>query len=120
MMRLAAIIAGVVLVTAAGRADDKVVGAVWEITWTPPKGNEVTRKFRATPEGKVYNKDAKEIGTWTGTNDKATMKITDVEDDRFLGTYKMVQTRKDPPVFKGEFTNKKGREIPIKVKLVKD
>jgi hypothetical protein len=109
-------------------AQDNIVGAVWEITYRPEPvarkkpQNPVVRRFRATPDGKVFQASAKEIGTWKGNDDDVTMTINDQggESTRFSGTYRILKIRKDPPTWRGTFTNPRGREIPVGIRLIRD
>ncbi len=104
-------------------AQDKVIGAVWEIKFgaTNPK-NEMVRKFRATPDGKVWNMPVKEkprvIGKWSGDETDTTMEIDALGDGG--GKYEIVQVGKNPPTWQGTVKNANGSTRPVKVRLIKD
>lgn len=103
---------------------DKVVGAIWEIKFEAknPK-NVVVWKFRATPDGKVWNVPAKgkpvEIGKWSGDESNTKMEIRDMGGPN--GKLEFVMVKKDPPAWTGEFVNaNNGNKRPVKVRLIKD
>jgi hypothetical protein len=104
------------------RGQDKVVGAIWEIKYEAenPK-DEVVRKFRATPDGKVWTMPEKGtprvIGKWSGNSEKTKMQVS---DPRSSGKYELVQVGKEPPRWHGDFEDENGKKRPIKVRLLKD
>ena len=104
------------------RGQDKVVGAIWEIKFEAenPK-DEVVRKFRATPDGKVWtmpeNGTPRVIGKWSGSSEKTKMQLSGV---RYSGQYELVQVGKEPPRWQGTFKDENGKKRPIRVRLLKD
>jgi hypothetical protein len=118
-LRLGAFVVGVWLLTAALPAQDQIVGAVWEITFMPKKGKPEVRTYRATPDGKVYNRVGQVIGTHTSQGTDVTM-VLNGGGPLYNGTFTMTQVRKDPPSFAGRFLNSRGAAVPIKVRLVRD
>ena len=130
LMRLCAFGAVLVTVMEVGpaRADDKVVGAIWEINWVNPnKGEDRVYHLRATPDGKVWNMPSKSvphvIGKWSGNVEKSEMTIDGIRaplNKPFNGSYIFVLFGKDPPSWRGTMTDADGKPRPIKVKLIKD
>lgn len=123
-LALGVVVAGPGVPAVEVRAQDKIVGAMWEITFRfrETKTTEV-RRFRATPDGKVYASGSpREIGTWTGSDDDVTMTLTGLmgPNAKSNGTYRLVKFRKNPPTWRGTFTAPRGREIPVGVKLLRD
>jgi hypothetical protein len=109
---------------AAANADDKIVGAAWEITF-PARGNEKdkTIKFRATTDGKVYDAQSEVIGSWKGEKDKVQMEITGFKRDQFNGKYELTNISNDEkkPRWNGKWTPDGGEKSKtVVVKLLKD
>lgn len=102
-------------------ADDKIVGASWEIKFDGKKDGP-TVWFRATHDGKVYDKGAEVIGSWKGDDDKAEVEITGFKQARFNGTYVITNiSNKKTPRWHGKFTPASGdKSRDVAVKLLKD
>ncbi|MEO2089688.1 MAG: hypothetical protein ABGY75_09355 [Gemmataceae bacterium] len=107
-------------VTPVVRADDKVIGAVWEI-FVKGKDRKYTSycKLRATTDGKVYE-DGKVVGTHTSSGDEFVMLITKSATEGHNGTMKGTKVDKAGKVYEGTHTSKEGKETPIRMKLVAD
>lgn len=104
-------------------ADDQVVGRIWEIKFEARNPqNEILRKFRATPDGKVWNMPEqgkpREIGEWTGDERNTKMTVTGTIGPN--GKFEIVQIGKDPPRWQGEFVGENGVRRPVKIRLLKD
>ena len=99
------------------RGQDKVVGAIWEVKLAEKN----VHKFRATPDGKLWNMPEKGkpkvIGTWSGDANNTKMELTDTG---VKGAVEIVQIGKSPPSWQGTFKEAGGKERPVKVRLVKD
>jgi hypothetical protein len=116
VLRVAAVLFAGVLVVAHARADDKkekVVGAIWEVDFT---GDKESIKLQCTKDGKVFGPKGKEIGTWKQNGAVAEIKLTD--GGKRNGDYEITQLKKDS--YRGKYTNEKGKEVGITVKLVDD
>lgn len=111
-------------------ADDRVVGAVWDIGVKVKKGRKskvFVRRFRATGNGKVWNTPRKGvprvIGHWQGTWENTKLVIhgpLQPENAKFKGNYEFALVRKKPPTWRGTFRAQNGRRFQIAVRLVKD
>lgn len=123
-MRQLALVAGLFLFAAASAvsADDKIDGAVWEIKFDGKKdGPSVT--FRATHDGKIYDRGAKVIGSWKGDLNKSEMDITGLEQARFNGAYVITNISNKPktPRWNGKFTPADGgKSRDVGVRLLRD
>jgi hypothetical protein len=118
VLRLAAVLVGGLVLAPAGADDkkkDEVVGAIWEVDFT---GDKESIKLQCTTDGKVFGPKGKEIGTWKQNGAVAVIKLTD--GGKRNGDYEITQLKKDPPSYRGKYTNEKGKELGITVKLVKD
>jgi hypothetical protein len=105
------------------RGQDKVVGVIWQIKFEADNPtDEVVRKFRATPDGKVWNMPDKGkprvIGKWSGNAEKTKVQVSGAIG--FNGKYEFVQIGKDPPSWQGDFEDEDGKKRPIKIRLLKD
>ena len=105
--------------------DDKVVGAVWQIKVEGgAKVEDRTVRFRATPDGKVYDGGSAEVGSWKGDAEKAEIKITGLEGKRekFNGTYVLTQIAKGKePRWSGKWTPPEGKKSKdVDVRLIRD
>lgn len=104
---------------------DFLVGAVWEFRLDTKAKDDPTVRFRTTPDGKVFNRAAEEVGTWTGSEDKAEMKVTGLAGPNagFNGTYTLtlVSNPGAPPRWNGRvvFANN-GKSRAVGVKLIRD
>jgi hypothetical protein len=107
------------------RADDKIVGAVWEIK-IPGKSNDKdsTVRYRATNDGKVFDIGSEVIGSWKGDNDNVEMEITGFKDKKALFNGKYVLTnisrKAKVPRWSGKWTPEGGNPRNIVVKLLRD
>ena len=102
--------------------EDKIEGAIWEIKFDAKdkKGPIIT--FRATQDGKIYDKGSGLIGSWTGDKDKAEMEITGLKEARFNGKYVLTNISKNKiPRWSGKFTAAgTDNTRDIAVKLIRD
>ncbi len=113
-------------------AEDKIVGIIWQIGTKGDDGKTGKLKwgprFRATPDGKVWNSPNQGvpvvIGSWNGDEEKTKMKIDKVPSSMNQdgeGDYEFVLVGKDPKIWQGMFTRQSsGAKIPFLIRLVKD
>lgn len=123
-----ALVAGLLLFVSvsAANADDKIVGAAWEIKIPgKTKAKDITVKYRATTDGKVYDAGSELIGSWKGDQDQTTMEITGFKDRRaqFNGKYELtnISKKEKTPRWTGKWTaagSDKSRDVVVK--LLKD
>lgn len=107
--------------TATGlRAEDKIIGAVWEL-WAKGQDGKYKKhgEFRATLDGKVYH-DGKVVGTHKSSGNDIEVTITDGKNEDKNGSFKGTKAAKAGTHWEGTFTNKKGTETPVRLRLVKD
>ena len=107
--------------TPTARAEDKVVGAIWEMYTRDKDGKNVKTigKFRATTDGKVFH-DGKVVGSHKANGDDIELVVTD-HPKGLNGTFKGTKVSKAASEWGGRYTIKSnGKEIPIWLKLVKD
>jgi hypothetical protein len=123
MIRQASIVSLLLFATApAVNGADKIVGATWEVKFAG-KEDGPTFTFRATNDGKVYDKGAGVIGTWKGDKDKAEIEITGLREARFNGTYVITNISTSPrrPRWSGKFTSAGGGPSrDVAVRLLRD
>jgi hypothetical protein len=105
--------------------DDVVVGIVWEIKFEHETDSkkDVVERFRATPDGKVWNVPQrgkpKQLGTWSG--DVSDTKITfTAPPPGPRRTVEIVQVRKNPPGWQGIAIKENGDKRTCKVRLIED
>ncbi|HMP03675.1 MAG TPA: hypothetical protein PKD86_10300 [Gemmatales bacterium] len=53
---------------------------------------------------------------------KVKLNITGTQgpNAKYRGEYELVLIKKDPPMWQGRFTNDEGKNMPIKVRLLRD
>lgn len=108
------------------RGQNEVVGAIWQIAYG--KEYRDVQKFRGTKDGRIWNMPdrgtPRAVGKWAWAEKdvKVKMEISGTQGafEKYRGDYELVQIGMDPPSWQGEFTNKNGDKIPIKVRLLKD
>lgn len=104
---------------ATASAKDDVVGAIWGIKLKNPKGEFVeVIKVRATLKGEIYY-DGKPIGTHTHKGDDVKL-VIDKKGPKLNGTYTLTKIKKDATIWAGTFKNEDGKEIPVRMGLIKD
>ena len=122
------LLAGVILFTVLGSshawAEDKYVGAIWNVKYKSAQTGELVDcgLFRCTTDGKVYH-DGKVIGSHKTIDlDNVELEITGAKDPtRFNGTWKGTRVKKDGGVWGGVFTRKSdGKEFPMVLILKAD
>lgn len=119
------VLAMLVLVSAsATSAQDKIAGAAWLITFSGG-GKENMVRFRATPDGKVYDRGSEIVGSWKGDNAKTEMEITGFKEKKqaiFNGTYVLTNISNGPiPRWSGKWTPPGGTKSKnVHVRLLKD
>jgi hypothetical protein len=124
MTRLALVVVVLYVVVFAGvtQAQDKIVGAAWEVKFGPMKDSIV--RIRATPDGKVYDRGSEAVGAWKGDQEKVEMEITGFKGKQaqFNGTYVLTQIAKEGRArWSGKWTPPGGaRSKNVAVRLLKD
>lgn len=104
-------------------AQDTEVGAIWMITYEAKNQKTgIVRRFRAAPDGKVWdtpkNETPKVVGSWSGDESKTSLEIVGAHG---RGTYEIVQTGKNPPSWQGTAKfERNGKSRPVKVRLLED
>lgn len=94
---------------------DEVVGAVWKIDF---KDDKSSIRMQCTKSGNVFGPGGKKIGTWKGKGAQAKIFVTDGGNRN--GDYIITKLEKNPPSYRGRYTNDKGKDIGITVELLKD
>ena len=127
MIRMALLASLLLLMSvSASYAADKIVGAAWEIQFPgKTKDKDVTLKFRATTDGKIYDSGSELIGTWKGDKDKAEMDVTGFKEkqSKFNGKYELTNISKDEKKARwtGKWTPDGGdKSKDVVVNLLKD
>ncbi len=126
MTRLVLILVALCIMVSAPvtHAEDKIVGAAWEIKILRKGKSPALVYFRATPDGKVFNRTAEVIGSWKGDNENAEMDINGIKGARsgLNGTYVLTNISKGPtPRWQGKWTPQgTTRALPVSVRLLKD
>ncbi len=104
------------------QAQDKVIGAIWEVWFKDPKTGKYQNAgfYRCTIDGKVY-RDGKVIGSHKNTNlDNVEITITDLPKAQNNGVLKATKVTKAGTAWEGVHTIKSGAEIPIRMRLKAD
>ncbi len=103
-------------------AQDRVIGAIWDLhAKNPATGKYESRgAFRCTEDGKVY-KDGKIVGTHkTVTLEAVEITISAAPNPRGNGTTKATRVTKTGSVWEGVHENLKGETVPVRLYLKKD
>lgn len=103
------------------RAEDKLIGAVWELHVKLPGKDKYESKglLRCTTDGKVY-RDGKVIGSHKNTGlDDIEIKI-DGLDENWNSVTTAKKVGKDGKSWEGVSKREKGDEVPVRLFLKKD
>lgn len=125
MVRASGLMAVLLLVSLCGsgvsRAEDKIIGAVWQVTIKNDKGKYVTfGLIRCTTDGKVFH-DGKEVGTHKNTGlETVEITITNAANPLHNGVSKATKVAKDGTIWEGVHKRTDGKEIPARMQLKKD
>lgn len=99
---------------------NNVVGAIWELTLSPPKPEESkVFRIRATKDYKVFL-GPEEIGRWekNGTA-KVTIDFT-TKRPLFMGSAVLNKSRNNPPTYDGKLKKADGTEVNAKLVMLED
>lgn len=112
---------GLVQTGTVSRAQDQVVGAIWEVWVKNPKTGKYDRfgLMRCTTDGKVF-KDGKIIGSHKNTDQDVEITIDNAPNAFNNGTSKATRVTKNGTAWEGVHTRKDGTEVPIRFRLIKD
>lgn len=101
------------------KADDEIVGAIWEITFVNDAGKTLaTTRFLAS-DGKLYN-NKKQLGTYTDKGTQVRLDVTSSNDERGNGVYTLVPFNKEPVTYRGVMKNTKGGEAKVFLRVIQD
>lgn len=118
MRSLVFVVMACFLMSSGGALADETVGAIWRIEYAKNSGREPI-KIRCLKSGKVLGPAGKEIGKWEQKSRiKNIVEIT--EGGNRNGKYELTMLDKKPPSYQGKYTDKDGKDVNIKVELLKD
>ncbi|MFO0804008.1 MAG: hypothetical protein U0791_12920 [Gemmataceae bacterium] len=103
------------------RAEDKIIGAIWQVNYKNDQGKYVSfGLIRCTVDGKVFI-DGKEVGTHKNTGfEMVELEITNSPIPGVNGKSKATKVKKDGTVWEGVHKRADGKEVPIRMFLKKD
>jgi hypothetical protein len=88
-------------------AQNKAGAKAWDFLHVWPDGRVMDpHRGYTTPDGKVYNRWMRQIGTYTENGDKVTMTVSPPRFPQYSGTYDLVKTGGPSPVWEGSLRNK--------------
>ncbi len=104
------------------QAQDKVIGAVWEVWVKDAKTGKYQSVglYRCNVDGKVY-RDGKVVGSHKNTSmENVEITISNAPNAKSNGVTKTSKVTKTGTLWEGVHTTKDGTEIPIRMKLIAD